>query len=169
MTCTQNEYDLLPRRIGYAVKAIIIREDKIGLIYIAKWDVYDLPGGGIEDGETPAQALIREVKEEAGATAIPSSIKEFDHGKYVLIYKDKFADIVYERHFTCYLCDIEDSYITPQLTEHEIETEQQFMFVSIDDAISANEAQMHQGHWAENPTHVMKVLRTLTEGDGGHI
>lgn len=42
-------------------------EDRLLLLKTHKWgDRYGLPGGKIEDGETMAQALVREVKEETG-------------------------------------------------------------------------------------------------------
>jgi len=52
----------------------IIRQDcKVLLIRKARGpytNLFDLPGGGIEFGETPAQALMREIKEETGLTVI---------------------------------------------------------------------------------------------------
>ena len=46
--------------------AIILKGDKILLMHriIHEKDYYILPGGGIEDQESPEQAVIREVKEE---------------------------------------------------------------------------------------------------------
>ncbi len=44
---------------------IVVREGKI-LVSKQFGNKYDLPGGGIELGETPEQAVIREVKEETG-------------------------------------------------------------------------------------------------------
>lgn len=52
---------------------IIIKDDKIALIKKARGGYkgkLDLPGGGIEHTETPEEALIRELNEEAGVTVM---------------------------------------------------------------------------------------------------
>lgn len=48
---------------------LIIKDGKIALIKKARGGykgLLDLPGGGVEHGETPEEALIRELMEEAG-------------------------------------------------------------------------------------------------------
>ena len=162
MLCEKKDYDKLPRRIIHAVKAIIMAEGKVGLIHFTKENLYDFPGGGIEDGETFTEALIREIKEEAGATVKPLSIKAFEHAKYALIYKENSSDTIVERYFSYYFCDIEDGYTEPTLTEHEINSGQQFVFVTIDEAISTNEVHIQKGqHWVENPTDILKLLKDM--------
>ena len=50
---------------------IILKDNKIALIRKARGGYkgkLDLPGGGIEHTETPEEALIRELQEEAGVT-----------------------------------------------------------------------------------------------------
>jgi len=41
-------------------------QDRILLCHRRDYDLWNLPGGGLEDGETPWDAMIREVKEETG-------------------------------------------------------------------------------------------------------
>ena len=50
---------------------IILKDNKIALIRKARGGYkgkLDLPGGGIEHTETPEEALVRELQEEAGVT-----------------------------------------------------------------------------------------------------
>lgn len=51
-----------------AAYAVIIKNGKI--LLLKQINGYDLPGGGIKIGETPEQALSREIKEETGVTAV---------------------------------------------------------------------------------------------------
>lgn len=53
---------------GATVIAFDKSSDKILLVKRRDIPVWVLPGGGIEDGETPIQAAIREAKEETGFT-----------------------------------------------------------------------------------------------------
>lgn len=48
--------------------AMVAREGKILMIKTFRFNryIWELPGGGIEQGETPAQAAVRELKEECG-------------------------------------------------------------------------------------------------------
>ena len=56
-----------------SARSIIIKNGKIAMIHSLKYDYYKFPGGGIESGESAADALIREIAEEAGLTVIPDS------------------------------------------------------------------------------------------------
>lgn len=48
------------------VSVAVFHDDRLLLTKREDYDVWCLPGGGVDDGETTAQAAIREVREETG-------------------------------------------------------------------------------------------------------
>lgn len=49
-----------------AVRAIVVKDNKVLLIHSEKYNTYTLPGGGVEAGESLEQAVVREAREETG-------------------------------------------------------------------------------------------------------
>ena len=43
--------------------SVIVQNGKIAMIHSLLYDYYKFPGGGIEDGEDPVAAMIRETRE----------------------------------------------------------------------------------------------------------
>ncbi|MFW9818428.1 MAG: NUDIX domain-containing protein [Candidatus Thorarchaeota archaeon] len=92
-------------KIGYAVDAVI--EDRNGNIVLIKrkyppfQGFYALPGGFIEKGEKPRDALFREVKEEANL-----SVKIIEK---IGVFDDEGRDPRGKIHSTAFRCIVEDT------------------------------------------------------------
>ena len=62
-----------------SARSIIIVNNKIAMIHSLKYDYFKFPGGGIESGENPIDAMIRETREESGLVVKPETIKEYGY------------------------------------------------------------------------------------------
>ena len=94
----------------HVVAAVIQKDDKILATqrgYGEFKDGWEFPGGKIETGETPADALVREIKEELNADITVKQelgLVEYDYPNFHL-------------HMQCFLCSLASDELT--LLEHE--------------------------------------------------
>ena len=93
----------------YVVAAIIEKDDKILIAQRLKGDfagLWEFPGGKIEEGESPEQAIIREIKEEFDTeldvnrflTTIEHQYDSFYLIMYFFICSIKSGDLVLHDH-----------------------------------------------------------------------
>lgn len=141
-----------------SARAIIIKDKQIGMIHSEKHDFYKFPGGGIEDGEDPRDAMIREVREEAGLTVIPESIAEFGnvHRRSITERGGLFIqDNLY------YICQCEDGRLEQLLDDYEAEERFTLEFVTPEVAIEKNRicpAKKENPNMLEREARVLELL-----------
>ncbi len=141
-----------------SARAIIIKGDKISLVYSKKEKYYKFPGGGIHDDEDKKEALIREVREEVGMVVIPESIREF--GSVLRRQKsDESENTVFEQENYYYFCDVEDEPVDQELDEYEKDAEFVLKTVDIETAIEAND--IYKSDVFFNEIMIKRELRVL--------
>ena len=103
--------------IREAVRAIIIKNNEIALVKSLKENHYKFPGGGIENGESHIDTLIRETKEETGLVIKADTIKEcgFIHE----IRKSIYSDDAFEQISYYYFAEAEDEVLDQELSDRE--------------------------------------------------
>ena len=103
-----------------SARSIIISGKKIAMIHSIKYDYYKFPGGGIENGEDPTTAMVRETREEAGLVVKPETVKEYGY-VHRIQKSDKDATECFVQDNYYYLCEVEDEAVTQCLDNYESE------------------------------------------------
>ena len=123
-----------------SVRGIIIRGNTIAMMHSLKYDYYKLPGGGIEEGESLEETLVREVKEESGLVVKESSIKEF--GLVRRIEKGMIEDIFIQENFY-FLCEAEEEIEEQNLDDYEADERFTLEFVTVEQVLDVNNNHDH--------------------------
>ncbi len=147
-----------------SVRGVIIRDGKIALVHSLRYDYYKFPGGGIDEGETHLDTLIREVREESGLVVIPATAKEY--GMVIRKEKGKREDLFIQENFY-YLCEAEPEVASQNMDEDEAYEQFTLEWIEPEKAIEAN---LHHPHGEKNQElaiHMMEreanVLRMLIQ------
>lgn len=123
-----------------SVRGIILRDGKVAMVHSLKYDYYKFPGGGIEDGESLENALIREVAEESGLQVIPQTIREY--GLVHRVQKSDRADFFVQDNYY-FLCEVEEKVQAQNLDGYEAEERFTLEFVAPLHAIRINREADH--------------------------
>ncbi len=126
--------DSLKSRI--TVRAVILKDNEVLMIYSKKFNDYIFPGGGIKENESLEDALKRELYEELGANKVTiikgvGYTEELRHGI-------SGSDSVYNQKSYYYICNIEDIG-KPNFVGREKEDDLTAFFKDIDEVILHNE------------------------------
>ena len=120
-----------------SARSIIIRNGKIAMVHSLKYDYYKFPGGGIENGEAPIDAMMRETREEAGLIVIQESVKEYGYVHRIQRSTDDPTECFIQDNFY-YLCDAVDDLVSQNLDEYEADESFQLEFADPSLAIEKN-------------------------------
>ncbi len=113
----------LTPRVG--ARAILKVNDTYCLIYNKHWNLYTLPGGGVEADESYEDALKREVLEETGF-----SIKNIQK---TVVLKEHFHDSIWHHHF--FYCEADGDKQAPVLTQEEKNAGMTTVFKTLDEVL----------------------------------
>lgn len=138
-----------------SVRAAIIRGDKIAMVYSARYDYYSFPGGGIDEGESQPEALIREVREELGLEVIPETIEEY--GLVLRKEKGHIDDLFIQENYF-YRCQVADMVVPQKLEGYEIEEEYTLRWVTAAEVMDTNHTH-HHGEISDKPYAQRMVVR----------
>ena len=146
-----------PRIERNAVRAIIIKDDKIAMVKSNKEGFYKFPGGGIERFEEHIEALIRETQEETGLIIKENTIREY--GFFVECRKSLNEDTIFEQKSYYYQAEVEDKITLTNLDDYEKELEYGLEWVDINHALKVNKAFTNTAEF----TYVVRETQVLME------
>ncbi|MCP4991480.1 MAG: NUDIX domain-containing protein [Colwellia sp.] len=150
-----------------ATRAIVLNGDDILLLYTKRYHDYSLPGGGIDEGESNIDGLIRELKEETGAHTVQNIVEFGLYEEFRPWHKEGF-DIVHMESY-CYICTIDDELFEPELEAHELSNGMHPVWMNIHQAIAHNEETIakskKKGLSIERETFLLKLIVSELLGD----
>ncbi len=120
-----------------SARSIIIKNKRVAMIHSMKYDYYKFPGGGIENGESPVDAMIRETREESGLIVKPDTVKEYGYVHRIQKSdKDETECFIQDNYY--YLCETADEIGLQELDDYEAKEAYTLEYVEPDLVIRKN-------------------------------
>jgi 8-oxo-dGTP pyrophosphatase MutT (NUDIX family) len=143
-----------------AVRGVIIHDKNLLMIYSSNVGDYKFPGGGVNEEETHAQALRREIQEECGMCVerIGSEIGAVI--EYNAAMESDYDVFKMTSHY--YLCDVGDGCGSQTLDDYEQELGFQPVWIGIEAAIQGNKSLLHSDktpEWLKREIFVLEYLQ----------
>lgn len=151
----QPDWPLFDRTAG---RSVIRRGDLYAMTYSSAQGYYKFPGGGMNPGETPVEAMIRETKEETGLIVISDSVRPLG------IVKEKRKGLkepeIFSHTSYFYFADAEEQAGETQPEGYEIEENIELRWVTLEEALRETEPRLEhmRGDFLRRETFVMRYI-----------
>lgn len=120
-----------------SARSIIISGGRVAMVRSARYGYYKFPGGGIEDGENPVDAMIRETREESGLIVLPETVREYGYVHRIQRSgTDETECFIQDNYY--YFCKTADEAVSQELDDYEAEESYTLEFVEPNAAIRKN-------------------------------
>ena len=120
-----------------SARSIIIRDGQAAMVHSLKYDYYKFPGGGIENGEDPVAAMIRETREEAGLVVIPETVQPYGYVHRIQKSdRDDTECFIQDNYY--YLCEAEKDPVSQELDAYEAKESYRLEYMDAATAIRKN-------------------------------
>lgn len=120
-----------------SARSIIIHNGLVAMVHSRKYDYYKFPGGGLEAGEDPKEAMIRETREEAGLIVREDTVKEYGYVHRIQRSNGDPAECFVQDNYY-YLCEALERVTDQDLDDYEKREGYQLEFVEPAVAIRKN-------------------------------
>jgi 8-oxo-dGTP pyrophosphatase MutT (NUDIX family) len=145
----------------HAVRAVVRRGEHLLMVRSTVAGDYKFPGGGIEAGESPAEALTREVREECGVAVVHLA------GTPTIVVEERRpgleAGVILSMRSSYHECVVDHDHDHPRdLDPYEADLGFEPAWVTVDDAVRGNEEVLAHGcaqPWVARELAVLRVLR----------
>jgi 8-oxo-dGTP pyrophosphatase MutT (NUDIX family) len=144
-----------------AVRAVIRRGEHLLMVHSTVAGDYKFPGGGIEAGESAAEALAREVREECGVAVVHIA------GAPTVVVEEQRAGqepgAILSMRSSYHECVVDHDEEHPRnLDPYEADLGFEAAWVTVEDAVRQNEAVLARGPaqpWVTREVAVLRLLR----------
>ena len=145
----------------HAVRAVIRRGEHLLMVHSTVAGDYKFPGGGIEAGESPAEALAREVREECGVAVVHIA------GAPTVVVEERRAGqepgALLSMRSSYHECEVDHGEEHPRdLDPYEADLGFEAAWVTVEDAVRGNEEVLDRGPaqpWVTRELAVLRILR----------
>lgn len=131
----------LTRREGrvlrrHAARGIVLRDDKLLLLFTERYNDFSLPGGGVDPDEDIQTALKRELEEETGAQNVQVQSHYGFIEEYRPHWKPEYDLLHMTSHF--FVCDVAPELADVRMESYEIANGMKPVWVSVSEAMNHN-------------------------------